>query len=113
MAMQEKFIKKIHDICEQYKEKVFITYMKEDDSEENWTYGEFWKRTNLVTKTIQSMGDKEGRAYSGFDSTDPICVYHDCSISHGRCGQRYSQSKSAIRRTGRVGGKIRYIRDCV
>ncbi len=60
MAMQEKFIKKIHDICEQYKEKVFITYMKEDDSEENWTYGEFWKRTNLVTKTIQSMGIKKG-----------------------------------------------------
>lgn len=45
MTMQEKFAEKIKSVCEKYKDKTFITYMKEDDSEENWTYKDFWKQT--------------------------------------------------------------------
>ncbi len=41
MTMQEKFAEKIKSVCEKYKDKTFITYMKEDDSEENWTYKDF------------------------------------------------------------------------
>ena len=32
MTMQEKFAEKIKSVCEKYKDKTFITYMKEDDS---------------------------------------------------------------------------------
>ena len=46
MTMQEKFAEKIKNVCEKYRDKTFITYMKEDDSEENWTYKDFWKQTN-------------------------------------------------------------------
>ena len=30
MTMQEKFAEKIKSVCEKYKDKTFITYMKED-----------------------------------------------------------------------------------
>ena len=52
MTMQEKFIEKIQDVCEQYKKKTFITYMKEDDTEEHRTYSDFWKRTEFIAKKM-------------------------------------------------------------
>ena len=60
MTMQRNFVNRIIDICKENKDKTFITYMKEDDTEEHWTYSDFWKRTEFIAKKMQSKEVRKG-----------------------------------------------------
>lgn len=60
MTMQRNFVNRIIDICKENKDKTFITYMKKDDTEEHWTYSDFWKRTEFIAKKMQSKEVRKG-----------------------------------------------------
>ena len=60
MTMQRNFVNRIIDIDKENKDKTFITYMKEDDTEEHWTYSDFWKRTEFIVKKMQSKEVRKG-----------------------------------------------------
>ena len=48
MTMQRNFVNRIIDICKENKDKTFLTYMKTDDTEENWTYGEYLEMAQSI-----------------------------------------------------------------
>ena len=57
MTMQEKFAEKIKSVCEKYKDKTFITYMKEDDSKKighTKTFGNKQRKEYWLIKTVRS-----------------------------------------------------------
>ncbi len=60
--MREKFVNQIESTCEKNRDKVFITYLREDDSEENWTYKDFWdittERVFAYRNSPIRMGDR-------------------------------------------------------
>ena len=60
MTMQRNFVNRIIDICKENKDKTFITYMKEDDTEEHWTFGVFWKRAEIIAEKMYNNFSKTG-----------------------------------------------------
>ena len=60
MTMQRNFVNRIIDICKENKDKTFITYMKTDDTEENWTYGEYLEMAQSIAYKFQRSSIGKG-----------------------------------------------------
>ena len=58
--MQRNFVNRIIDICKENKDKTFITYMKTDDTEENWTYGEYLEMAQSIAYKFQRSSIGKG-----------------------------------------------------
>ena len=60
MTMHRNFVNRIIDICKENKDKTFITYMKTDDTEENWTYGEYLEMAQSIAYKFQRSSIGKG-----------------------------------------------------
>ncbi len=60
MTMHRNFVNRIIDICKENKDKTFITYMKTDDAEENWTYGEYLEMAQSIAYKFQRSSIGKG-----------------------------------------------------